>query len=764
MRLMVTQSEIIRQERLDDLLTALPATYNPADRELVSRAFRAAEFAHEGQVRASGEPYVNHCIAVAVILADLRVPPDVVAAGLLHDTLEDTALMIQDLHRDFGEDIAKMVDGVTKLTGLPRVSRGDQQLKDAERDEELRLLAERRGVLDPDAEADQLSRSRKYDAVSETLRKTFMAMGEDVRVVMIKLADRLHNMRTLGHIQESKRSRIAQQTMDIFAPLANRLGMWTIKWELEDLSFRYINPEKYKEIAENLAERGLNREREMAEIISKLSAMILSVGFESEISGRPKHIYSIFRKMVRKGVPFDLVHDIRGIRIIVQDIPACYSVLGIIHTHWPPLPGQFDDYIAVPKDNFYQSLHTAVLYDDGKTLEVQIRTHEMHQNAELGIAAHWRYKEGAVRDEAFEKRIQWFRSLLEWRQDVHDASEFVSSLQTDLFGDRVYVFTPKGDVIDLSGGSTPIDFAYHVHTEVGHRCRGAKVNGKLVPLDFILRTGDQVEVLTAKRGGPSRDWLNINLGLVKTQRAKAKIRNWFARQERTDNINQGRELLDKELHRLGLTATNQEQLAHHLEFRTVEDMLVALGCGDITLARIATQLMTEEEDDEGLKFGSRVVGEPGIQEHDTIAVVGLRGLLTTIAKCCNPVPGDDIIGYITRGRGATIHRQDCPNILRLKDRERLVRVSWGEPKRTYPVSIQIKAYDRDGLMRDISNLISNENINMGQVQVDFMHQSKLNMAVLDLVIDVRDVEQLTRVLTRLETLSNVLEAHRVRPG
>jgi len=764
MRLMVTQTENIRQERLDDLINALPATYNPADRELVSRAYRVAELAHEGQVRASEDPYVNHCIAVAMILADLRVPPDVVAAGLLHDTLEDTALTIQDLRRDFGEDIAKMVDGVTKLTGLPRVSRGDQQVKDAEKEEEMRLLAERRGVLDPDAEAEQFSRSRKYDAVSETLRKTFMAMGEDVRVVMIKLADRLHNMRTLGHMPESKRTRIAQQTMDIFAPLANRLGMWTMKWELEDLSFRYINPIKYKEIAENLAEKRLDREREMADIITKLTMMIQTAGFESEISGRPKHIHSIYKKMVRKGVPFDLVHDVRGIRIIVHDIPACYSVLGIIHTHWPPIPGQFDDYIAVPKDNFYQSLHTAVLYDDGKTLEVQIRTHEMHQNTELGIAAHWRYKEGAVRDEAFEKRIQWFRSLLEWRQDVQDAGEFVNSLQTDLFGDRVYVFTPKGDVIDLPGGSTPIDFAYHVHTEVGHRCRGAKVNGKLVPLDFVLRTGDQVDVLTAKRGGPSRDWLNINLGLVKTQRAKTKIRYWFARQERADNINQGRELLDKELHRLGLTATNQEQLAHHLEFRTVEDLLVALGCGDITMARIATQLMTEEEDDEGLKFGSRIIGEPGIQEHDTIAVVGLRGLLTTIARCCNPVPGDDIIGYITRGRGATIHRQDCPNILRLQDRERLVRVSWGEPKRTYPVSIRIKAYDRDGLMRDISNLISNENINMGQVQVDFLHQSKLNMAVLDLVIDVRDVDQFTRVLTRLETLSNVLEVHRIRPG
>lgn len=764
MRLMVTQTEAVRQERLEDLLNALPSTYNPTDRELVTRAYRMADLAHDGQIRASGEPYVNHCIAVAMILADMRVPPDVIVAGLLHDTLEDTAVTLPDLVRDFGEDIAKMVDGVTKLTDLPRVSRGDQQVKDAEKEEELRILAERRGELGPDALVDRITKSRKYDAVSETLRKTFLAMGEDVRVVLIKLADRLHNMRTLGHMPDSKRLRIAHQTMDIFAPLANRLGMWTLKWELEDLSFRYINSEKYKEIAENLAERRLDREREMTSIIEKLTSIIQAFGITSDISGRPKHIYSIYRKMVRKSVPFDLVHDVRGIRIIVNDIPACYTVLGIIHTHWPPIPGQFDDYIAVPKDNFYQSLHTAVLYDDGKTLEVQIRTHEMDQNAELGIAAHWRYKEGAVRDETFERRIQWFRSILEWRQDVQDANEFVNSLQTDLFGDRVYVFTPKGDVIDLPSDSTPIDFAYHVHTEVGHRCRGAKVNGKLVPLDYVLRTGDQVDVLTAKRGGPSRDWLNTNLGLVKTQRAKAKIRYWFARQERTDNINQGRELLDKELRRLGLSATNLEQLAHQLEYRNVDDMLVALGCGDLTIARIASQLMTEEEDDEGSKFGSRVVGEPGIQEHDTIAVVGLRGLLTVIAKCCNPVPGDEIIGYITRGRGATIHRQDCPNILRLQDRERLVRVSWGEPKRTYPVSIRIKAYDRDGLMRDISNLISNENINMGQVQVDFLHQSKLNLAVLDLVIDVRDIEQLTRVLTRLETLSNVLEAHRVRPG
>jgi guanosine-3',5'-bis(diphosphate) 3'-pyrophosphohydrolase len=424
--------------QIEKLMESLPDLYTIADRELILRAYRMAENAHEGQNRASGEPYVNHCVAVAAILAELRVPVDVVVAGLLHDTVEDTAVTLDDIKSDFGDDVAKLVDGVTKLTQLPRVSRGDQHAEEELLDEELRMAAERRGEPTPDDTAEHRTKSRRYDLVSETLRKTFLAMGEDVRVVLIKLADRLHNMRTLGHMPAHKRQRIAQETLDIFAPLANRLGIWQMKWELEDLAFRYVNPDKYKEIANNIAERRFDREREMKDIIEHLSEIITQPGIMVDISGRPKHIYSIYRKMVRKGVPFDQVHDVRGVRIIVADVPSAYSALGVIHTHWRPLPGQFDDYIAVPKDNFYQSLHTAVLYDDGKTLEIQIRTPEMHQNAELGIAAHWRYKEGAPRDEAFEKKILWFRSLMEWRQDITDAGEFVDSLKSDVFQDRVY--------------------------------------------------------------------------------------------------------------------------------------------------------------------------------------------------------------------------------------------------------------------------------------------------------------------------------------
>jgi guanosine-3',5'-bis(diphosphate) 3'-pyrophosphohydrolase len=763
-RMSYTMLDKVEIMQIEKLMESLPDFYTIADRELISRAYRVAENAHKGQKRASGEPYVNHCVAVASILADLRVPVEVVVAGLLHDTVEDTQVTLKDIKNDFGEDVAKLVDGVTKLTQLPRVSRGDQHPEEEIQDEELRQLAGRRGEPSPDDSAELRSKSRRYDLVSETLRKTFLAMGEDVRVVLIKLADRLHNMRTLYHMPEQKRLRIAQETLDIFAPLANRLGIWQMKWELEDLAFRYVNPDKYKEIANNIAEKRLDREREMSNIIEHLTDIISQAGIKAEISGRPKHIYSIYRKMVRKGVAFDQVHDIRGVRIIVPDAPSAYSTLGVIHTHWRPIPGQFDDYIAVPKDNFYQSLHTAVLYDDGKTLEIQIRTPEMHQNAELGIAAHWRYKEGAPRDEAFEKKILWFRSLMEWRQDVEDAGEFVDSLKTDVFQDRVYIFTPKGDIYDLPAGSTPIDFAYHVHTDIGHRCRGAKVNGKLVSLDYVLRTGEQVEILTAKRGGPSRDWLNPNLGLVKTQRARAKIRYWFKKQAREQNINQGRDLLERELRRLGVSDINIEQLAHQFDYKSVEDLYVAIGCGDVPLIRIANQLMKNEQDEEGLQFGTRQIPDTVVESHDTITVVGLKGLLTTMARCCNPVPGDDIIGYVTRGRGATIHRSDCPNILRLKEKERLVRVAWGEPKRTYPVSVRVKAYDRDGLTRDVSNLVANEGINLSLVQAGVNHDSKLSLAVLDMVLDVKDIDQLTRVLTRIEALPNVMEAHRVRPG
>jgi GTP diphosphokinase / guanosine-3',5'-bis(diphosphate) 3'-diphosphatase len=746
--------------RIESLVEILPDNYTPVDRELVMRAYRTAEQAHRNQTRASGEPYVNHCVAVAAILAEMRVPPAAVAAALLHDTVEDTDLTLDDIQKDFGDEIAWLVDNVTKLTQLPRVSRGDQQASSEAQEEIQRLIAQRRGELTPEEEVLQITRSRRYDVVSETLRKTFIAMGDDVRVVLIKLADRLHNMRTLGHMPPNKRRRIAQETLDIFAPLANRLGIWQIKWELEDLAFRYSNSEKYKEIASNLAERRVDREREMIKIYERLGKLLEQAGIQAEITGRPKHIYSIYKKMARKGVPFDMVHDIRGVRIMVNDIPACYGALGVIHTHWRPIPGEFDDYIAAPKDNFYQSLHTAVVYDDGKTLEVQIRTREMDQNAELGIAAHWRYKEGAPRDEAYERRILWLRSLMEWRQDVEDASEFVDSMKSDVFQDRVYVFTPRGDIIDLPAGSTPIDFAYHVHTDIGHRCRGAKINGKLVGLDYTLRTGDKVEILTAKRGGPSRDWLNPNLGLVQTQRARSKIRHWFKRQAREHNLSQGKVMLERELHRLGLKDVNLELLSRQHDYKSVEDLYVAVGCGDIPLGRIVNQLMLEEHDDEGFMFTTRKGIETGQQSHDSVTVLGLKGLLTTMGRCCNPAPGDEIIGYITRGRGATIHRTDCPNMLRIKERERLVRVSWGEPKRTYPVSVQIKAFDRDGLLRDVSTLIAEEGINMGNVRA-VVNQ---NIAAFDLTLEVREVDELTRVLTRLEALPNVLQVHRVRPG
>jgi GTP pyrophosphokinase len=465
--------------------------------------------------------------------------------------------------------------------------------------------------------------------------------------------------------------------------------------------------------------------------------------------------------MQRKAVPFDMVFDIRGIRIIVPTIQACYSTLGVIHTKWRPMPNEFDDYIAAPKDNFYQSLHTSVVFEDGKPLEVQIRTTEMDQNAELGIAAHWRYKEGVGRDEDYERRILWLRSLMEWRQDVEDAGEFVDGLKSDVFEDRVYVFTPRGDIIDLPAGSTPIDFAYHVHTDVGHRCRGAKVNGKLVSLDNVLKTGEKVEILTAKRGGPSRDWLNINLGLVKTQRARSKIRRWFKRQAREQNIAQGKMLLEKELRRLGMINLNLERLAREFDFKIVDDFYEAIGNGDIGIGRIVNHLTLEEQTEEELDLLTRPPLELAPKERGSVSVQGLKGLLTMMGRCCNPTPGDAIVGYITRGRGATIHRQDCPNIMRIRDRERLVRVTWGEHNNTYPVPVRIKAWDRNGLMRDVSTMISEEGINIARINVDV---NKKNLAVFDLVMEVRDLAQLSKILDRLENLPNVLEAQRVRPG
>jgi guanosine-3',5'-bis(diphosphate) 3'-pyrophosphohydrolase len=729
---------------LSRLLEQLPSTYSLADRELVQRAYAVAEEAHRGQKRISGEPYINHCLAVAQILAELRVPPEVLAAGLLHDTVEDTTVTLDKIQQDFGDAVASLVDGVTKLTNLPRVSREDE-LADA-----------RTTGNDSMGRGKSVILGRRADMASETLRKTFLAMGDDVRVVLIKLADRLHNMRTLGHVAEAKRRRIAQQTLDIFAPLANRLGIWQIKWELEDLAFRYVDPVRYMEIAEQLAERRTDRESQIQAIIETLDRLLKQNSIQAEVSGRPKHIYSIFKKMSEKGKAFELVRDIRAVRLIVPDVAACYTTLGLIHTHWRPIPGEFDDYIAAPKDNFYQSLHTAVIWDDGKPLEVQIRSPEMHQNAEYGIASHWRYKEGANIDKSYEQRINWLRNMMEWRSDVSDATEFVESMRSDVFRDRVYVFTPRGDIIDLPAGSTPLDFAYHVHTDIGHRCRGARINGKLVPLHHELRTGDQVEILTAKRGGPSRDWLNSNLELVKTQRAKSKIRQWFKKEDYQQNLAQGRLLLERELQRLGLAKVNAETMARDLGFKTPDEMFVDLGNGDLSVSRVIRELAAAEE------TASLLTAPPptsDIKSGGDVNIVGLKGLLTTLGRCCNPTPGDQIIAYITRGRGATIHRQDCPNILRLgrEDRERLVRVDWGTQVRTFQVPVRIRAYDRQGLMGDVSNLLDTEGVNIADVKVNVNR----GLAELRLIIEVQDISQLSKILTRLENVANVMEAHRV---
>jgi GTP pyrophosphokinase len=719
---------------LKKLISSFPGKVSPVDKDLIERAYRVAEEAHRDQVRASGEPYIQHCLAVASILVDLGMPVSTVAAGLLHDSVEDSALTTEDIRRDFGDEVETLVAGVTKLEQLPRVS----HYEGTERGES----------------------SARIKLAKENLRKTFLAMGDDVRVVLIKLADRLHNMRTLAHLPVEKRSRIANETLEIYAPLANRLGIWQVKWELEDLAFRYAFPNKYKEIAEFIDERRVDRETTMRSITVKLKKFLEDDGIKADVKGRSKHLYSIHKKMERKEVPFELVYDVRGVRIIVESNHQCYLALGVIHNAWKPIPGAFDDYIATPKDNLYQSLHTAVIYDDGKTLEVQIRTPEMHENAEYGIAAHWRYKEGHRRDDAYEQKILWLRKLMEWRQDVDDAGDFIDAMKSDVFDDRVYVFTPRGDIIDLPSGSTPIDFAYHIHTEIGERCRGAKVDGKLVPLDTKLETGNSVEILTAKRGGPSRDWLNPSLEMVKSQRSRSKIRQWFKRQDREQNISHGKLLLDRELRRLGIDSLSYDEISREMRYSTIDDLLAAIGCGDLHLTRIVSQIVEEQEEE--FRFPEEIL-EPKLAEPvatEEVSILGLKGLLTNLGRCCKPLPGDPIIGYITRGRGATIHRQDCPNVLRIKDKERLVQVSWGQPVHTYPVSVRLRAYDRDGLMRDVSTLVSNEGINMTSVNVS----TKNSLATFDLVMGVTNLSQLSRVLNRLEALPNVLEARRLRPG
>ena len=713
------------EPKLDDLLAVVGRYLTPTELDLVKRAYQFAEAAHDGQFRKSGHRYIVHPLETAIILADLRLDVEVIVAGLLHDVPEDTSVTLVEVEEEFGPTVASLVDGVTKLSRLPWAPASDQR---------------------PAARAAE-------DA--ESLRKMFLAMAEDVRVVLIKLADRLHNMSTLEYQPAEKQRRTAQQTIDIYAPLASRLGIWQMKWKLEDLAFRYLEPERYKEIARLLSSRRQVREIYISRVMDVLRDELTRVGIKAEVSGRPKHIYSIYRKMQRRGVDFDHIYDLLAVRVLVDEVSDCYSVLGVVHSLWHPIPGQFDDYIAMPKESLYQSLHTTVVGPEGRALEIQIRTYQMHRVAEYGVAAHWRYKEGARRDLKFEQKISWLRQLLDWQKDLTGAQEFVESLKTDVFQDQVYVFTPKGEIRELPATSTPLDFAYRIHTDIGHRCIGAKVNQRLVALDYQLKNGDIVEILTSKTmKGPSRDWLNPSLGFVKTAHAREKIRQWFKRQQREENVQRGRELVDKELARLGLDHVRLEEVAELFRYERVDDLLAAIGCGEVTPQSIATKLMTPEPpsvetllESEAQPTPPRVISTSGVQ------VMGVGDLLSQLARCCKPVPGDPIVGYITRGKGVTVHRADCPNILAEDERERLVEVEWGKVKeQVYPVSIRIDAWDRDGLLRDVSTIVAEDKVNMTNVSAI---TNADRTATIRATLQIGDIAKLSRVMSRLEGLRGI---------
>ncbi len=595
----------------------------------------------------------------------------------------------------------------------------------------------------------------------ENLRRMLLAMVDDVRVVLIRLSHQLILLRYAKKSEDVFRSSLAQQTLDIFAPLANRLGVWQLKWELEDFSLRYLKPEIYQGLAKQLAERRADREKFIESFIETLSGGLAEQRITARVYGRPKHIYSIWRKMQRKNLDFDQIYDVRAVRILVDDITDCYTALGVVHTRWPNIASEFDDYIAVPKKNGYRSIHTAVVGDGGKVIEVQIRTHEMHEENELGIAAHWRYKEGTS-DLGLDNKILWLRQLLEWKEEVTSASEIIDEIKTEVVDERVYVFTPRGEVIDLPLGATPLDFAYAVHTEVGHRCRGARVNGRIVSLNHKLETGQQVEVLTVKKGGPSRDWLSHENGYVVTHRARSRIQRWFKEEDRDTNIAEGRQILERELHRLGVHEVNYEKLAQSNNFKRVDDLLAAIGFGDIKISQVVSGLAGPRQQIKRKKAPRRGRATKKTGSKDAIQIEGVGNLMTQMAKCCGPVPGDEIIGFITVGRGVTIHRRDCGNILRLNDeaRDRLIQVNWGQSAEDlYRADVFIRAYDRSGLLNDITAVFVNEHINV--LRVNSQSDQNKHQATIELTIEIADADKLSQALNKLSQINNVIEVKRV---
>jgi GTP pyrophosphokinase len=715
-------------EQFNDLLPRL-SYLGENDIATLERAYLVAERAHRGQSRLSGEPFITHPVAVAALLADLHLDSDALAAALLHDVVEDTPLALDQIQAEFGDTVAKLVAGVTKLGRIKLHSQAQVQ--------------------------------------AENIRKMLIAMAEDLRVVLIKLADRMHNMRTISALPEERQRRIAQETIDIYAPLAHRLGIWQMKGELEDLCFSVLDQDNYERVRQEVQLRRRQREVVLEQARQHLLAELAEAGISAEVVGRPKNLTSIFRKMQQGGKTIREIYDLVALRVVCDDIRGCYGALGVVHSLWKPIPGRFKDYIAMPKGNGYQSLHTTVVGEGGEPVEIQIRTYEMHRTAEEGIAAHWHYKEGTRSNQRLDEGFSWLRSLLEWQKEVLDAERFVEHVRLDVFQDEVFVFTPKGDVLSLPAGATAIDFAYRIHTDVGHRCLGAKVNSRMVSLDYVLQNGDIVEILTTRseRHGPSRDWLNF----AKTSSAREKIRQWFKRERREENVARGRELLDRELRRMrGVqlgTVPQQRLLELAKEFRIPDltDFFAAVGYGEVAARSVVLKWAAREEAASNAAAPALASTIPLTSRSSTspsggVRVAGLGDLLTNIARCCKPVPGEPIRGYVTRGRGVTVHREDCVNIRHATDPQRIVEAEWDEGSReVYPVRLRIEARDRTGLLRDVAIAIAESKVNLSGAAVEV---DGAQAAVISAVVDITSLTELSRLLERLEGVRDVQQVVR----
>jgi guanosine-3',5'-bis(diphosphate) 3'-pyrophosphohydrolase len=708
----------------ENALIEKASTYLPDDKvALVKAAYEFAARAHQGQVRKTGGPYLEHPLNTAMILAEFHLDAETLAAALLHDVPEDCGVSLAELEANFGLQVVKLVDGVTKLNKLA-------------------------------------SRARTGEAGSkvqaENLRKMLMATAEDLRVILIKLADRLHNMRTLGALPTEKRHAIAQETLEIYAPLAHRLGMRKAKWQLEDLAFRYLKPRMYHQIARLVAGKRAEREGFVTEVSQTLGQELEKAGIKARVYGRPKHIYSIYQKMSKydaEGKNFGDIHDLFALRVLVDSVSDCYKALGVIHNFWRPIPEEFDDFIANPKDNGYQALHTTVMCQGTTPLEIQIRTYDMHRVNEYGVAAHWLYKEGKKVGGQLKDDIAWLRQLGELREEL-DSEEFLESIKTDVLVDRVFVYTPKGEIKELPKGATPLDFAFQIHTDLGYRCIGAKVNGRLEPFNYTLKNGDVVEILASKvNKGPSLDWLNPELGYIKTSHARSKVRQWFTKQERSQCIETGKQIWERELKKLAIGLPNVDKVAHMLGYDSDDDLFAALGSGSIHSSQIVLKLSGElEPTGEGVE-----VLAPRKISPVSISVLGVGDLLTRLANCCHPLPGDKIIGYITQGRGITVHRRDCPNIINEDEKERLVEVEWGDVEQVYPVTIQVDAWDRVGLVRDISAIIAEEGVNLSEVS---MVNHRGDSVTLYCTLEVKGAAQLSKIISRIYSVWNVVSVTR----